>query len=212
MQDFKGYLTDELLPGLIFSILIWLYYRNKKVSVESKYETFWPRFFALCIDFFVLSPIPLLFLLFQSNIKILKELIEFLDVYIDSLYFILMHAVFSQTIGKMICKVKVVDNKTENPISYKQAIVRDIFPIVVGLVFVLTFNLFRGYFPNISENYYIGIALVVCVLWYPAEIFTMLMNSKRRSIHDYIAGTVVIRTNTSAEIEKYDLNKVLKNS
>ena len=32
-------------------------------------------------------------------------------------------------------------------------------------------------------------------LWYLAEVSTMLTNRKRRALHDYIAGTVVVRTN-----------------
>ncbi len=34
--------------------------------------------------------------------------------------------------------------------------------------------------------------------WWIAEIITMLTNEKRRAIHDYIAGTVVVRTNIEA--------------
>jgi len=32
-------------------------------------------------------------------------------------------------------------------------------------------------------------------LWFLAEVLTMLTNEKRRALHDFIAGTVVIRTN-----------------
>ena len=33
------------------------------------------------------------------------------------------------------------------------------------------------------------------MLWFFAEVITMLTNQKRRALHDFIAGTVVIRTN-----------------
>ena len=33
-------------------------------------------------------------------------------------------------------------------------------------------------------------------LWFLAEVLTMLTNEKRRALHDFIAGTVVVRTNT----------------
>jgi hypothetical protein len=32
-------------------------------------------------------------------------------------------------------------------------------------------------------------------LWFLAEVLTMLTNRKRRALHDFIAGTVVVRTN-----------------
>ena len=32
-------------------------------------------------------------------------------------------------------------------------------------------------------------------LWFLAELLTMFTNPKRRALHDFIAGTVVVRTN-----------------
>ena len=37
-------------------------------------------------------------------------------------------------------------------------------------------------------------------LWFLAEVLTMLTNDKRRALHDFIAGTVVVRTNTEGSI------------
>jgi uncharacterized RDD family membrane protein YckC len=37
-------------------------------------------------------------------------------------------------------------------------------------------------------------------LWFLAEVLTMLTNDKRRALHDFIAGTVVVRTNTEHSI------------
>ena len=36
--------------------------------------------------------------------------------------------------------------------------------------------------------------LIASTLWYVAELVTMLFNRKRRAVHDFIAGTVVVRT------------------
>lgn len=36
-------------------------------------------------------------------------------------------------------------------------------------------------------------------LWFVAEVLTMLTNEKRRALHDFIAGTVVVRTNIKQE-------------
>lgn len=41
-------------------------------------------------------------------------------------------------------------------------------------------------------------------LWFVAEVLTMLTNEKRRALHDFIAGTVVVRTNTEDRIAKPD--------
>ncbi len=35
----------------------------------------------------------------------------------------------------------------------------------------------------------------ILLVWTATEVITMLMNCKRRAIHDFIAGTIVVRTN-----------------
>jgi len=35
-------------------------------------------------------------------------------------------------------------------------------------------------------------------LWFLAEVLTMLTNEKRRALHDFIAGTIVVRTNAES--------------
>ena len=35
---------------------------------------------------------------------------------------------------------------------------------------------------------------MVAGIWFVLEIITMLLNKKRRALHDLIAGTVVVRT------------------
>jgi uncharacterized RDD family membrane protein YckC len=48
--------------------------------------------------------------------------------------------------------------------------------------------------PN-PQNFGVGdwIMMSTGMLWFWAEIITMLTNRKRRSVHDFIAGSVVIR-------------------
>jgi hypothetical protein len=41
-------------------------------------------------------------------------------------------------------------------------------------------------------------------LWFVAEVLTMLTNDKRRALHDFVAGTVVVRTNTEDSIAQPD--------
>jgi uncharacterized RDD family membrane protein YckC len=36
---------------------------------------------------------------------------------------------------------------------------------------------------------------LIILCWFLAEVITMLTNEKRRALHDFLAGTVVIRTN-----------------
>jgi uncharacterized RDD family membrane protein YckC len=43
-------------------------------------------------------------------------------------------------------------------------------------------------------NNYDNFTLIVALVWILLELITMLANKKRRAIHDFIAGSVVIRT------------------
>ena len=52
----------------------------------------------------------------------------------------------------------------------------------------------RGEALTDSKGFWLVTALPLW--WFVAEVLTMLTNDKRRALHDFIAGTVVVRTNT----------------
>ena len=43
--------------------------------------------------------------------------------------------------------------------------------------------------------------LAISLIWTVLEILTMLTNDKRRALHDYIAGTVVVKVDVAASPE-----------
>ncbi len=45
----------------------------------------------------------------------------------------------------------------------------------------------------------------ILLVWTATEVITMLMNGKRRAIHDFIAGTVIVRTNLEEPLEDRSL-------
>jgi uncharacterized RDD family membrane protein YckC len=208
-------LLTSLISQFIISAIIWNYYRNKKYSEIDKYHTIWPRFWAPTIDEFILYPITIIVFYIQLN-----NLFEFKDFTILSfiqntftyMYIIFMHGKYGKTFGKMACKVRVVDYKTGQPISFKQAIIRDIIPVVflsISTVLILFYNPLQGATLNAhqqTENTYFHIIQTIAgsmfALWFLAEIITMLTNSKRRALHDFIAGTVVVRTNIISEEDR----------
>jgi uncharacterized RDD family membrane protein YckC len=171
--------------------------RIQKEFEETKYKTFWPRFWAGLVDGLIFIPIVYLenLLLGYFNVEsfaneILVALFAF-DIYI---YSVLMHAYFGKTIGKMFLGIRVLTIE-ENKISFKHAILRDIVPIFIMLISIS--SVLEIMFPqpmpsaSISPIYFIitGFPLI----WFLLEIVTMLFNKKRRALHDFIAGTVVMR-------------------
>ena len=106
------------------------------------------------------------------------------------LYSILFHSVFGQTLGKKLVKIKVVNNKDESKIGFKQAFIRDVFPLLI-----MTYLFFAGTYENI-DLFNINLLYLITsayVIWTLVEVVTMLFNKKRRALHDYLAGTVCVR-------------------
>ncbi|MCI5194584.1 MAG: RDD family protein [Candidatus Electrothrix sp. AU1_5] len=168
--------------------------------ISKRYSTSCRRIFAAIIDSYIVSK-------FSENILLygyeyLNNSDNFIETLIFLVYSVLFHTIEGRTIGKYICKVQVVDCKTEKKITFKQAFLRDI----VFVIFLLSFESFYicATFGQQEYNqqwlFYIFILLNFSLLLWPLiEIITMFFNSKRRALHDFIAGTVVIRTDITIE-------------
>jgi uncharacterized RDD family membrane protein YckC len=163
-----------------------------------KYSTFWPRFWAGILDGLVQRPIDWIetfIFAYTTSISLRVLAVVFCSVAF-LVYSIWMHARFGQTLGKMICKVVVLD-VSEGPLTLKQAALRDIFglitvPILLAVEIPQTIHgIDVSTQPELSPLMWV--ILSSSLVWFLIEIFTMLTNTKRRALHDYIAGTVVIR-------------------
>ncbi len=113
-----------------------------------------------------------------------------------------MHGRFGQTLGKMVCKVKVIDKSEKKPITYRQAFLRDSVVIILGLLF--TFFAGSGFLDGINPYNrpetvnaeippWMSFLSWINSLWFFIEIITMLTNKKRRAVHDFIASSVVVK-------------------
>ena len=166
-----------------------------------RFDTFWERFWAIAIDGFILNivlQIPQFFSFpFFSTSGIILAIVVSNLPYV---YAVLMLGKYGQTIGKMIMKVKVVDNTTEDSINYSQSFMREVVPMVlVTTSIILNFILFSDIdFENFKIST-LGYILMLfpsgmLAIWSILEIVTMLFDDKNRALHDKIADTVVILT------------------
>ena len=165
---------------------------------QPAYRTFWRRVVAGLLDALILTP------LFVSEAVIYSATGGSAAFAITSLggsavffaYSIILHAKYGQTLGKRITGVRVLDVSGRS-ITGRQAILRDVPNIALTLVsFVLHVPLllgggvpFEGDSTTVTER--VDIALTFA--WMVLEAGTMLTNPKRRAIHDYLAGTIVVR-------------------
>ncbi len=113
-------------------------------------------------------------------------------------YSVLCHGLWGQTLGKRAVGV-IVRDVTEGPLSMRQAVLRDAVPIALSpLQFWQALpDLLHGRDPLLpgGETHAALFSLLgwVSALWFSAEVVTMLTNRKRRAVHDFIAGSVVLR-------------------
>ena len=166
-------------------------------TINIKYQTFLKRLGATIIDAVIFLPV-----LFLSN-----EIFgpdpeksigwQIIQNGIYYAYSIIAHTLYGQTIGKRLTSIKVVQNEDETKLlSFYQAFLRDSIGVAIFLLqlFILVLNYGDT---EIGEQ----IISLSTLVWIIAEMVTMLFNNKRRSIHDYIAKSVVI--NNKGRLEKY---------
>lgn len=167
--------------------------------IEDKYKTFWPRFFAGFIDGLLSLPVMGVSLLLWKYSQDVLPIIRFgwyvLSCVTFVAYSVLMHGLYGQTLGKMACQVKAIDLQGTK-LTMRQAVLRDCVPIIIATAAIITNTPHMLFQTTPSRPYQVIDAIKNWTdhIWFWAELLTMLTNSKRRAIHDFIAGSVVVRT------------------
>lgn len=177
------------------------------MTEDVKYAGFWSRLFACLIDFAVLMPLGAFSVWLQST-SITFYLLLFAPLSLGyAAYNIYFHGRWGATIGKMIMKIKVID-LDGGEIGYQQAFYRHAVDVILGILYALV----HGYvLLTLNEDMYYGLGFKeqqeyleslsppfeefinsAIQTWIWSELMVLQFNRKRRAIHDYIAGTVVV--------------------
>ena len=163
---------------------------------SARYHTFWRRFWAGLLDSLIFWPFEWIDAQVQSfNLPSTLLSVWLLVSYLAfSIYVVLMHARYGQTVGKMLTGVTVLSYSGQVPISFRQAVIREspyIVLLLIGWATVSADLLTSG---GLNIPLWVANSLsFAAFIWFALEIITMLFNDKRRALHDYIAGTVVVR-------------------
>lgn len=185
---------------------------------DTRYRTFWQRIGANLIDGLIVGAAtavvmaPLLIFVLASSLDADKspggapeldlsssgEAAIAATVFIATagsyLYTIGMLAKFGQTIGKMATGIVVLDHRTEAPIGWRQAFMRSAGEIAILTAALAVFaaaavaGAGRPAFDRLDTFH-----TVIAYGWWIAEVLTMLTNPRRRALHDFIGGTVVVK-------------------
>lgn len=198
----------NLIVQVLIAYFVWRYYRQGTYSATQRYSTFGPRFWTGWVDSCVLWPINLTtsILLTWKLPAVGAAIVIVLQNVVWVSYSVAMHTKYGQTYGKMVCKVRVVDHRTEGAVTFLQALVREGVPIAASCV-VIVYEM-RGLIngtlsgealsgSGLGQDRMFWLLSTIPLFWFVAEVVTMLTNEKRRALHDYIAGTVVVRTDVA---------------
>jgi uncharacterized RDD family membrane protein YckC len=168
------------------------------MSIQDKYNTFQKRFLAGLIDGIVFIPFAIFDNYFHdianNTIFIAWQLVSLISW---TLYYVIGHGKYGQTIGKKVVGIKVLNINEDNVIGYRKAFIREAVWIFVTIICLMYYAIESFKNPNNSQELRVSIIDVysgmTMLVWFLLELVTMLFNEKRRALHDYIADSVVVK-------------------
>jgi uncharacterized RDD family membrane protein YckC len=172
-----------------------------------RYAGFWRRLGANLVDVLVAVPVmwPVSALLSRSKTWWSAGFLPLEALGI--VYVVSLHARYGQTLGKMVTRIRVV-TLAGDPIdlghSLRRASVDIVFVAlrIAGSVWALQHVPASAWGHGSSDVYsaledakpaWFAWAQRAGAVWFWSEVLVLLFNRKRRALHDFIAGTVVIR-------------------
>ena len=179
-----------------------------KKNGEKVYAGFWPRFGSIWIDLLVMLPFMALFMYLES----LHRTVRFATVVPATLFFwsyrIYFHARWGATIGKMATGIRIT-HLDGRPIGYRESLKRfsvdgafalaGLMAQLIALAYMadaefdaLAWRERARHIATLMPAWHKPITFLQQA-WFWGEFVVLLSNKRRRALHDFIAGTVVIK-------------------
>ncbi len=178
------------------------------MSDESfRYAGFWPRLGALLLDFVIMLPVVALSFWGDSRYRLFSIYYFLPGTILGLFYSVYLVRRFGGTPGKLVAGIRIrkVDGE---PVGYREAFLRYLPEFVFGLLISLALILPRLRMTDIeyrllsftqrakrivelAPSWYKPLQIAQNV-WVWGELIVLLTNRKRRALHDFIAGTVVV--------------------
>lgn len=172
------------------------------------YVGFWPRLAASLLDFAVLAPYALLAMRLASISPLGFVTTQVIGTVLAVVFDIVLVKLFGGSPGKLIMKMRIA-KLDGSRVGYREAWLRYSVLGVISILasvalstsalkmsdtdFVALTNKTRGTrLRELAPPWYQPLEIAGQV-WVGSEFVVLLTNRKRRALHDYLAGTVVIR-------------------
>lgn len=150
----------------------------------------------LAISFFLVEPLMEDIVMANLNSMLAFEILLWVLMVGVVAFFI---AKYGGTPGKILLKIKIVDTCGNN-LSIKNAIVRQTTLVIPTLIYTIGQYLAMLSFGNDSGSVYINFMLIMIVsftlhAFYLVDCLLIFANKRKRTIHDFLAGSIVIQRN-----------------
>jgi uncharacterized RDD family membrane protein YckC len=173
------------------------------------YSSFGQRLGAYLIDFLLLLPLFALQFWASGQSRAVAMAATLLVSVAFVLYRVYCHAVWGQTVGKRVAKLRV-QRLTGEPIGWRESWLRSSVEIALTALTLVAQMMALAAIPEaeyagldmmqresnlqVYTPEWAGHVMTLSGVWYIASLVTILVNDQRRTLHDLIAGTVVART------------------
>lgn len=172
------------------------------------YAGFWPRLCAMLLDLLFLMPVIGIVYLGSEHWRLFDVYWFLPSQLIGIWYFVYLVQRLGGTPGKRVMRLTIL-KPDGSRIGYREAFLRNLpdlaMSLASGIAVMITVS-------QMSDAQYFGVAymerqnlirsaapgwyegvVLASNLWVCSEFVVMLTNRKRRALHDFIAGTVVVR-------------------
>lgn len=179
-----------------------------KIDGKRVYAGFWKRFRSIWVDCFVLLPFAFLFAWLQGFHRTLAMFLIVPSTVLFALYSIYFNARFGGTLGKLAVGIRITKPNGEK-IGWKEAWMRSFVDVMfalamlllelwaLGLVDPLEYKdvglLQRQKLLSFHYPWWHQIVFIGQQVWLWSEVVVLLLNRRKRALHDFIAGTVVVQ-------------------
>lgn len=190
---------------------------------ESIYAGFILRIGASILDFLILLPYTFLIIYLNGLSKDFYYLTIVIGLGFHLWFNIYLVKRYGGTPGKLISGIKIIKIDGEE-LTYKEAVLRQIVELFL-LVFISIATIYS--LPMVDEEHYqslnwlkkqeylyslipilFKIHVWVSNIWVYSELIVLLFNKRKRALHDFIAGTVIVKKKYLERIREAMANTV----
>jgi len=176
---------------------------------ESIYAGFWSRFGAMLLDAIIITPVVFLIIFMNGLGKDIFWYTVIPHIFFSIWYHVYLPKTYGGTPGKLLINITII-RIDGAPIGWREAALRHIVDFTLML---LTLIVTMVALTEANEETYVSLGWMertqylksltpvsssllywLSNIWGLSEFIVLLTNERKRALHDYMAGTVVVRS------------------